>query len=221
MTERDTSESLHARNRALVEQFTRQGVAVVPGVFTKERCQNMLTFACDELERRKASGGPFGNIHESDCRYDLMLQPKGLPLESLNAACSHPLLMSTLLSLLSAAGTLVELSVLMSFPGAVAQVWHRDSKLDPESARMVTVFLPLVELEPDMGPVELQTGTCRGGDGTAAEIAMTVGAGDAILMDSTTIHRGGANTSRLRPVFYFSILSPEGTRPVGPVYSML
>jgi ectoine hydroxylase-related dioxygenase (phytanoyl-CoA dioxygenase family) len=52
---------------------------------------------------------------------------------------------------------------------------------------------------------------------------MTLGRGDAVIIDSTTVHQGGANISaaRPRPVFYFSFLSPVGARPVGATYSIL
>ena len=43
--------------------------------------------------------------------------------------------------------------------------------------------------------------------------------GSLVIWSSKIIHRGGANTSKKRPIFYFSLVG-EGTRPSGATYSL-
>ena len=107
-----------------------------------------------------------------------------------------------------------ELQVIVSEPGAAAQDVHSDSNYDAAASRLVTVFVALHDLlDERMGPTFFWPNTheprcfppsCRWLP-PAASLAAERGsvwyalhAGDAVLMDACTWHRGGANTSETR-----------------------
>ena len=105
-----------------------------------------------------------------------------------------------------------ELQVIVSEPGAAAQDVHSDSNWGVE--RLVTVFIALHDLlDERMGPTFFWPNThaprCFPPGGVwlaptaslAAErrsVWYALRAGDAVLMDACTWHRGGANTSGTR-----------------------
>ena len=105
-----------------------------------------------------------------------------------------------------------ELQVIVSEPGAAAQDVHSDSNWGVE--RLVTVFIALHDLlDERMGPTRFWPHThaprcfspsCRWLPPTASLAAerrsvwYALRAGDAVLMDGCTWHRGGANTSGSR-----------------------
>ena len=101
-----------------------------------------------------------------------------------------------------------ELQVIVSEPGAAAQDVHSDSNYSEASQRLVTVFVALHDLlDERMGPTFFWPNTHAPREGEiwrpptaslAAErrsVWYALRAGDAVLMDACTWHRGGANTS--------------------------
>jgi len=107
-----------------------------------------------------------------------------------------------------------ELQVIVSEPGAAAQDVHSDSNWSADAPRLVTMFVALHDLlDERMGPTFFWPNTheprcfppsCRWLP-PAASLAAERGsvwyalhAGDAVLMDACTWHRGGANTSETR-----------------------
>jgi len=123
---------------------------------------------------------------------------------------------------------LLKSGVVAALPGAETQAIHADGKHlfaddEDEDARnahlpphCVTVFVPLVDMAPELGPTEYFAGTHRrDGDADhykAANAGRVAGvsfadakAGDAILFDYRVLHRGLANTSaKPRPLLYFT-----------------
>jgi ectoine hydroxylase-related dioxygenase (phytanoyl-CoA dioxygenase family) len=107
-----------------------------------------------------------------------------------------------------------ELQVIVSEPGAAAQEVHSDSNYDADAPRLVTAFVALHDLLDEcMGPTHFWPHThaphcfppsCRWLPPTAPLAAerrsvwYALLAGDAVLMDACTWHRGGANTSGTR-----------------------
>ena len=105
-----------------------------------------------------------------------------------------------------------ELQVIVSEPGAAAQDVHSDSNWGTE--RLVTMFIALHDvLDERMGPTRFWPNThaprcfppsCRWLPPTTSLAAnlrsvwYALRAGDAVLMDACTWHRGGANTSGTR-----------------------
>ena len=106
-----------------------------------------------------------------------------------------------------------EVQVIVSEPGAAAQDVHSDSNYSEASSRLVTMFVALHDvLDERMGPTHFWPNThkprCFPGGvwfpptaSLAAErrsVWYALRAGDAVLMDACTWHRGGANTSGTR-----------------------
>ena len=106
-----------------------------------------------------------------------------------------------------------EVQVIVSEPGAAAQDVHSDSNYDADAPRLVTAFIALHDvLDERMGPTRFWPSThaprCFPGGvwlppsvSLAAErrsVWYALRAGDAVLMDACTWHRGGANTSGTR-----------------------
>ena len=100
-----------------------------------------------------------------------------------------------------------EVQVIVSEPGAAAQDVHSDSNFDIHAPRLVTVFIALHDLlDERMGPTRFWPNThappwLPPTASLAAErrpVWYALRAGDAVLMDACTWHRGGANTSGSR-----------------------
>ena len=109
---------------------------------------------------------------------------------------------------------MTQLQLLDSLPGSEDQFWHCDN-----TARGLTFVIALDDVAEESGPTELLLGTQHIHDkDTGAFSALSclrslfvgpgpqvhravLGAGDALVFDSRTLHRGGANRSELsRPV---------------------
>jgi len=121
---------------------------------------------------------------------------------------------------------LCELTVIRSAPGADSQEWHGDSDWSAAGPRLCTVFLALHDiLEQEMGPTSFCPDThaprCypdkRWVPPTWALVAekpvmsFALKAGDAVLMDSLTWHKGGANTSeRMRTLLSATFVQGKG-----------
>lgn len=105
--------------------------------------------------------------------------------------------------------------VVWSFPGSPAQAPHRDgghlfgAHVAPLPPHALTVFMPLCDVPPELGPTQFYVGThaLRDEGGTlsldAAPVAARMRAGGVLVMDYRTVHFGGANTTQgERPVLY-------------------
>ena len=134
------------------------------------------------------------------------------------------------------AARLIECGFLSSEPGARAQAFHADTTppaMRACEARTIKVQLALVEVEADMGPLEVMprthllpepaNGTADGGGvgaGTEA-VAFLVSPGDVTIYSTNVQHRGGANTgSRSRPTFHIAVIG-DGAAPTGLPYTVL
>ena len=107
-------------------------------------------------------------------------------------------------ALLGRDAELRELQVIVSEPGAAAQDVHSDSSWG--ASRVITAFVALHVLDERMGPTHFwpQTHAAPWLPPTEAlalnlrSVWYALRAGDAVLMDACTWHRGGANTSETR-----------------------
>ena len=118
-----------------------------------------------------------------------------------------------------------ELQVIVSEPGAAAQEVHSDSNYDADAPRLVTAFVALHDLlDERMGPTHFWPHTHEPSGfpsgvwlpptaSLAAErrsVWYALHAGDAMLMDACTWHRGGANTSEhMRTLLVVSFVAPS------------
>ena len=156
-------------------------------------------------------------------RYEVRV-PLGPPFT--DAASSLPLVVAAKLLLQSRKIEVDTLSHVTSMPGAPAQHWHADVshlfKTSKQSAAQgIVIVLPLVPLNPAVGPTEclgshlrmaqekdefwhLCDDEAKRPTKTAAIAAET---GDVVLFDVRIRHRGGPNTKReKRPILYVGMV---------------
>lgn len=207
----------------LVREVQDFGFSVVHDVLKPETCRVLAALVESEIVKSPEER-PFKSIVDRKHRYDTPFHVEGVPRETLVEACRHPKLGELLSALVTPEGTLVELSALTSEPGAEAQRLHADTPYSLGDALLLCVFIALDDIDLDMGPLEviMQSSRDRPVKEDSVVFPMTVARGDAVLMDSTAIHRASANTSqnKKRPVFYFSFQSPHGTIPTRETYSI-
>ena len=133
---------------------------------------------------------------------------------------------------------MVELGVITSHPGAERQTVHADVEFCSTARRIWTTFIALQDVTADMGPTLVWPGThtdyfcdflkprmCGPVDRYYAEHpprALTLRAGDAVLMDTRVMHCGGANESSAdRMLLHFSLQTiAEPDAPVGFTYNL-
>jgi len=220
--------SLRASPETAAQTVLEYGAAWVEGVLDRSACDPLSE--CVAGLRAQASQADLGSIHANKRRFDLPLPAD--PMVSDAVAQVLAFLTPTLQRLAGRNPRLVELSALTSFPGAKAQQEHPDSRFgDPDTARMWTVFVSLADISAAMGPLSVWPGTHRSRFyeheelrrevvSADREVALCVPQGSAVIMDSRTWHRGGANrSSASRPVFYLSF-AEEGSLPEGPTYTI-
>lgn len=196
-----------------------------------------------ELSRAGRGGGgtsqgslpsdSFGNVYCKGNRYDLKLPLKGVAAKALKEAVGRlrPFLE------LAAGGRrarLCEFAALVSDPGSARQPVHPDTNYRRDRC-VVTSFVALQEVAPDMGPTVFIPGSHtagahlafreageRGGPALAAPNGVaTLGTGDATVFDSRLLHCGGGNDSdRRRVLFYFSFEVDGSDNPNAAVSSI-
>ena len=148
------------------------GMIGVRGALAAAETSALRAFVDGHLLRRKkeataADGAPnepaaiaafarwFGSVRQLYQRYDLKLDAtEPVVRDALRALCTSigPILEQSLTS----EACVVELSSLISDPGATCQQWHPDSLLPSlVGAPLITCFVALQDIAPDMGPTEL------------------------------------------------------------------
>ena len=166
-------------------------------------------------------------------RHDLMLSLTPIVREALSAAL--PLLEHTLSSLLGKDAELFELSTVISSDGTPPQPMHVDFPRGSNPPTAIVAFVALHDLTPKSGPTNFAVGTHS--DAFAAAVAEAwdphtgsatrrsdlmkkqavcaplLKAGDAVLMDSSLFHGGGANASGKRRTLFHFTFARRGTKP--------
>ena len=127
---------------------------------------------------------------------------------------------------------------LVKEPGGRPTPWHQDQYYWPlDTADTVTLWMPLVDVSEEMGPMEFATGSHRmegwvprpiseeTDAALAAEIRrrglatggrQALAAGDATFHAGRTVHRAGGNKSRRRREVMTIIYFADGTRVLEP-----
>ena len=208
----------------------RHGALVVPGVVDPDMCDSaarqLLQVAVQDPKRTT------GNIHGGSRkggagrRVDLLLPREGISQVMYDRVLSR--LGPLLGGYLGPKGhDLAEFSSFLVYPGAPAQPWHSDTDpLDLRAARLVSVAVVLDDVTESLAPLEVVLGSHTApwkgllGGSTAS---MVCPKGSVVIWDSRVRHRGSENLSktRVRPVFYFSLVGRDGRRPKGSTYSLL
>ena len=201
----------HART-----QFEKHGTVMLPTIHEPHICSRIL--------RMLPSVQPVlaTRILEPSHRQDLPVYSGGYVSSLIDTTwkCVAPVLEP----IVGPDPEVVELSCMISFPGAKQQAPHPDVRQEDGQAEMLSIFIPLCDQTYDMGPLLVWPGTQNG---TPPELPMRdvvpmfSDAGSVILMNSKVYHCGGANVSnKPRPVLYFT-LKGDGPMPGGSTRSIL
>jgi len=218
------------------DAVARQGVALVRGLLSEDVCRKMLASVTNhhvEVAERADSGEDAEERWFSQ-RYpyrDDVLLPLELPGLRLVLAELLRVLAAPLAELVGWEANLVELAAHISLPGAQPQSFHTDHPWTSER-QVVTCFVALHDVPPDLGPTEVFPGTHtapahvhsgyepHGADACPADgsqclcatdslrRALALHAGDVALMDARLVHRGGSRLSGrqgLRALLYFTV----------------
>ena len=206
-------------SQLLEDALSRDGVAV-----TRAACPEAASAACaaclaaglDGLERKLALPQTMAErMRGPSLRHFVPVWPACAAMEPTAAALRAALAGEAGALLVAALGRdaeLREVQVIVSEPGAAAQDVHSDSNYCEDAKRLITMFVALHDLLDEcMGPTHFWPNThaprCFSGKwlpptaSLAAErrsVWYALHAGDAVLMDGCTWHRGGANTSGYR-----------------------
>jgi len=201
------------------DALSRDGVAVTRAAgpeAASAACAACLAAGLDGLERKLALPQTMAErMRGPSLRHFVPVCPPFAPCyaAALRAALAGEA-GAILLKTLGRDAELRELQVIVSEPGAAAQDVHSDSNWSADASRLVTMFVALHDLlDERMGPTRFWPHThaprcfspsCRWLPPTASLAAerrsvwYALRAGDAVLMDACTWHRGGANTSGSR-----------------------
>ena len=182
------------------------------------------SWLCRGIERQLPTIKPISptRVIEPTHRQDLLLYPGGYVSQALRESWDmiEPILNETV----GNNPEVVELSAMVSFPGAAQQAPHPDVRQAQGQAPMYSIFMPLTDQTYEMGPLLAWPGTHFGEPPELPMqdvVPMLAPAGSLIIMDSRLYHCGGANHSEVpRPVFYFT-LRGDGPAPVGSTLSLL
>ena len=200
------------------DALSRDGVVVTRAASPEAgsaACAACLASALDGLERKLALPQTMAErMRGPSLRHFVPVCPPFAPCfaAALRAALAGEA-GAILVAALGRDAELRELQVIVSEPGAAAQDVHSDSNYDADAPRLVTAFVALHDLlDERMGPTFFWPNThlprCfPGGVWLPPTASLTAErrsvwyaqrAGDAVLMDGCTWHRGGANTSGTR-----------------------
>ena len=180
----------------------------------------------------------FGAVRQRVHRYDLKLSvEEPIVREVLRKLCSA--LGPLLEQVVTLDARIVELSSIISDPGAKPQQYHSDTLLPSTSgAPIYTCFLALQDVEPDMGPTWVIPGTHTEAQhhelrdegperskkrqaAAMSAVQMTCKSGDAFVMDSRLWHHGGGNKSDSRRRLFYVTFGVPYCHPKGSTYSIL
>ena len=206
-------------SQLLEDALSRDGVVVTRAACPEAAsaaCAACLASALDGLERKLALPQTMAErMRGPSLRQFVPVCPPFAPCftAALRAALAGEA-GALLVAALGRDAELREVQVIVSEPGAAAQDVHSDSNWSADAPRLVTMFVALHDLlDERMGPTFFWPNThlphCFPPGGVwlaptaslAAErrsVWYALRAGDAVLMDACTWHRGGANTSGSR-----------------------
>ena len=190
----------------------------------------------------------FGDIRAREHRFDLRLRMGG-PVQQMVRQITS-LLRPVLAEAVTDQARLCEFACIIVDPGAPAQALHYDTPLNDDGSGLITVFIPLQKVTSAMGATCLLPGThtsaeahqALADDKAAAAVHATGAAflgvalmqdparncqvfagsaGDAMMMDSRTLHCGSANTSTQRRRLLYMTFHVPHNMPGGSTYSLL
>lgn len=219
------------RKEDILQTLICDGIVRVNQILASDICDRLLnsinSILANEIARdnKMTRESGFGNVLCREHRWDLYLRNEGVCNEALTSLIGPAdsvlnILFTDLIKGQNA--EFHELSALISDPGAASQPIHPDSVFTEEPV-MFTVFIALQDIEDDMGPTiflpRTHTEYChhQHKDVTTKDDFLaqceyrqsTLRKGDAVVMDSRTLHCGAANDSSRRVLLYFTIRNPH------------
>ena len=240
-----SQQDIRVAPESCIAHLEDHGCGVVRGVLSADVCnrlQELVDARLEEVQRLTSESDDasrsqdllrehFGTVRDRQHRWDLKLPLSETVEQAMNAAVVA--LQSLLQGTVQAEGALVELSCLITDPGAPRQNVHVDTGgWKTACAPLLTVFIPLQDISEEMGPTILFPGThddpylqqwlsvMPGADRCPEQfgggIHATCPAGSAILMNSRLLHCGGANLQAdaggsRRRLFYMTWQKPGNT----------
>ncbi|HFE47186.1 MAG TPA: hypothetical protein ENJ18_17145 [Nannocystis exedens] len=241
---RGPTDALAARQHA-VDLFARHGLCWFGDGIDRgllERCRSAaeerLNRCLGEVQRRAlpaiergTSNGYAEIVARAPGRYDMLYGTDRAPFDGPSLRCGAKW-MPLVDELLGGEATLLFSGLLMTLGGADRQPWHTDGEhlFGPEIATLpphvLNVFVPLVDICPEIGGTELCPGSHHLTRGVpeiyeqstehlrtigwrGSPLALEIPAGSVLLFDYRLLHRALANrTDRLRPIFYLTFARP-------------
>jgi hypothetical protein len=198
-----------------------------------DKIQNILEMGghVNDLDDNDRETSGFGNVFSRENRYDMYLRNEGVFKDALHSLLEKGSILGSLFDILfdGLPGVFHEFSALISDPGSACQPIHPDSTFT-ETAQLFTCFIALQDITQEMGPTTFlprtHTKIChesqQATDASRYEFLASceyrqslLGRGDVAIMDSRTMHYGGANisdghgfTNEQRVLMYFTIRNP-------------
>lgn len=207
--------------------LSRLGAIVIPGVVSPDLCDQVASQLLNQDVHNpdKKTGDIYNstNLPGTGARIDLFVNNEGLYADMYDRVMTK---LSMLFQCYAPDFYLSEFSSFLVYPGATNQPWHSDTnRYDNEAAPMITVAIALTDIHDDLAPLQVMLGSHTSflSMFLGPKLKMTCKKGDVIIWDSRIYHRGTANLTRslVRPLFYFSLTSTHGKKPMGSTYSML
>ena len=176
------------------ERWTTDGYYTRKNFLNSSQMQRLLITFSSEITEKVVAGKEIsvGRFH-----YDML--PSGTFISSkevkdLISTLIEPIA-SDLMEMNHADGQLMmtTLQIVDSLPGSALQIWHADN-----AEKGITVVIPLVDLTEQNGPTELIAGShslFENIRSNVSHVTPLLSAGDALIFDARTLHRGGANQS--------------------------
>ncbi|CAJ1332565.1 unnamed protein product [Effrenium voratum] len=211
---------------------------MIPNCLPSDMCDRLQVIVddvlADVLQKLKDAPEDKGSaVHGEEQRWDLKLPLTAPVREAVELLVQS--MGSLLEDLVSREAILAELACIVSDPGAKQQPLHADTlRIGSACAPSVTVFVPLQDLRPAMGPTIL----CQGTHNLQSHMSLfkceqvfmpqdvvvkkhgglpaLAAAGTGIVMNSNLLHCGGANLPQAmggarRRLFYVTFQTPGNT----------
>lgn len=199
------------------------GVALLRGAITESVVEGLYKEYLDQfggldaegMKALAASPPPHPFMKVGPKRYDVA--PRMVGAFADEAVFANPLILPVLRQLLGADLRLGGFTAVASFPGAPAQVIHRDHPhLYPESdlgavlpTHAINVSVPLTDVDIETGPTAIWLGSHRWPETRQPEpeagTQVPFQRGDCVMLDYRMLHSGRPNYSqRMRPILYMT-----------------
>jgi hypothetical protein len=204
------------------DTFLEHGFVAFPQLLEAELASELRQFVLKK-NRQTDPEGENNILHSADHRWLVTLgaDEDEVVADTLKAVATHPLFRESIQKILGLNPALIELNVITSSLGAIEQMWHSDGDGNMSPMMAARSFAPthvlLIQLQDTtigMGPTQVCPGThmCSTGsfwddcsEGGSFPVVNADGywpAGTGVLMNTNSLHRGGA--------YYHYEKGPEG-----------